>query len=80
MNVMSKYVRKWMHVGVTILCVVKKHLGTYVTMWLIGAWQDTDGTQRQGNGQEFNKGTLFKGVGGVQGNHQEIMKHPGGWP
>lgn len=65
--------------GVTILCIMKKYSGTYVTMWLVGAWQDTDITLRQGNGGEFNKATLFKGVGGVKGNQQRIVRHHGGW-
>lgn len=58
---------------------MKKCSGTYVTMWLVEAWQDTDITLRQDNGGEFNKAILFKGVGGVKGNQQRIVKHRGGW-
>lgn len=50
--------------GVTSLSIVRKHPGMYVTMWLVGPWQDTDGALEQGNGGEFNKEIQFREISG----------------
>lgn len=56
MSMQFKFVGKCMHAGMTMLCIVKKHPGTYGTTKLVGAWQDTDGALRQGSRRGFNGG------------------------
>lgn len=46
--------------GVTISCIMKKYSGTYVTMWLVGSWQDTDITLKQSNGESLIKQLFSK--------------------
>lgn len=37
-------------------------------LYHMGSRQETDGTIKRGNGRNFNKGTIFKGMNWIKGN------------